>query len=109
MLQLSVCSPPHSLAGRSMSALSRYRLAAGRLVAFDDRGLALRRGSDGELTIEVVDAETHSRSPRGCISRTAAAGRCELRAGGLNQFADHFYIDSSSTLGLRRGPIRVRA
>ena len=44
-----------------------------------------------------------SRSPRGCISRTAAAGRCELRVAGLNQFADHFYIDGKITLPLRVG------
>lgn len=58
---------------------------------------------DGELTVEVVDAET-LKPLVGRMHLMNSRGRPErLRAKGLNQFADHFYIDGKMPLGLRVG------
>jgi hypothetical protein len=59
--------------------------------------------SDGELTIEVVDAEVNKPLAARMHLRNTRGRPVRLRAGGLAPFADHFYIDHEATLGLRVG------
>lgn len=59
--------------------------------------------SDGELTIEVVDAETHKPLAARMHLKNSRGRPVRVRAGGLNPFGDHFYIDHQATLGLRLG------
>jgi hypothetical protein len=59
--------------------------------------------SDGELTIEVVDAETLKPVVARMHLKNSRGRPVPLRVAGLNQFADHFYIDGKLTLPLRVG------
>ena len=58
---------------------------------------------DGELTVEVVDAETLQPVVARMHLKNSRGRPVRLRVVGLNQFADHFYIDGTMTLGLRVG------
>lgn len=59
--------------------------------------------SDGELTIEVIDAESLKPLAARVHLRNRRGRPVRIRTGGLQPFADHFYIDHRSTLGLRVG------
>src|SRR5450432_1750198 len=57
--------------------------------------------ADGELQINVVDAETHL--PLAARMHLENARGQAVKLNGLNQYADHFYIDGRITLPLARG------
>ncbi|MGD9633390.1 MAG: hypothetical protein AB7G28_24485 [Pirellulales bacterium] len=59
--------------------------------------------SDGELTIEVVDAETQQPLAARMHLKNSRGRPVRLRTGALSPFADHFYIDHQAALGLRVG------
>jgi hypothetical protein len=59
--------------------------------------------SDGELTFEVVDAETQQPVVARMHLKNSRGRPVRLRVPGLNPFADHFYIDGQATLPLRMG------
>lgn len=59
--------------------------------------------SDGQLVVEVVGAESGQPLAARMHLRNARGRPVPLRAPGLVQFADHFYIDGSLTLPLRIG------
>jgi len=67
------------------------------------RPLGAAPRSDGELAIEVVDAETEKPVVARMHLKNSRGRPARLRVVGLNQFADHFYIDGQATLGLRVG------
>jgi hypothetical protein len=58
---------------------------------------------DGQLAIEVVDAETGQPIAARMHLKNGRGRPVKLRAAGLNQYADHFYVDGKSTLALRIG------
>jgi hypothetical protein len=59
--------------------------------------------SDGELVIEVVDAESGKPVAARMHLKNSRGRPVRVRVVGLNQYADHFYIDGKITLGLRVG------
>ena len=59
--------------------------------------------ADGELKIEVVDAETHQPIAARMHLKNHRGQVVKPKLTGLNQFADHFYIDGRNTLPLMRG------
>jgi hypothetical protein len=59
--------------------------------------------ADGELQISVVDAETHQPIAARMHLKNARSKGVKLKVGGLNQYADHFYIDGRVTLPLMIG------
>ena len=59
--------------------------------------------ADGELAIEVVDAETGKPIAARMHLKNSRGRPVRLRVAGLNQFGDHFYIDGTMTLPLRVG------
>jgi hypothetical protein len=59
--------------------------------------------ADGELQINVVDAETHLPLAARMHLKNARGQAVKLKPNGLNQYADHFYIDGRITLPLARG------
>jgi hypothetical protein len=59
--------------------------------------------ADGELRIEVVDSETHQPVAARMHLKTARGRAVKLRIPGLNQYADHFYVDYQIALPLRVG------
>jgi hypothetical protein len=59
--------------------------------------------SDGELTVEVVDAETLKPLAARMHLKNSRGRPVRLRVAGSHPFADHFYIDHQTTLGLRVG------
>ncbi len=79
----------------------RLTLLSAALLA--SRPLCAAPRSDGELTIEVVDAETLKPVVARMHLKNSRGRPVRLRVVGLNQFADHFYIDGKATLGLRVG------
>jgi hypothetical protein len=54
--------------------------------------------ADGELEINVVDADTHQPIAARMHVKTARGKELKLKLAGLNQYADHFYIDGRITL-----------
>jgi len=79
------------------------RIAAAAVLTFLAAGPATAAKPDGQLELKVVDADTdaplpariHLRDPRRRPVRTRGLGRAA--------HADHFYLDGSIMLGLRRG------
>lgn len=71
-------------------------------VSWAERAPAAPR-SDGELVVELVDAETEKPIAGRMHLKNSRGRPVRMRVKGLNQFADHFYIDGSITLGLRAG------
>jgi len=65
--------------------------------------LAAAPRADGQLRIEVVDATTGQPIAARMHLKNSRGRPVTLRLPGLNQFADHFYIDGQLTLPLRRG------
>jgi len=59
--------------------------------------------SDGELVVQLVDAETEKPIAGRMHLKNSRGRPVRMRVKGLNQFADHFYIDGSIMLGLRAG------
>jgi hypothetical protein len=59
--------------------------------------------ADGELQINVVDADTHQAIAARMHLKTARGKEVKLKVAGLNQHADHFYIDGRITLPLAIG------
>ena len=59
--------------------------------------------ADGQLRIEVVDANTRQPIAARMHLKNTRGRPVKLRLPGLNQYADHFYIDGQLTLPLRRG------
>jgi hypothetical protein len=59
--------------------------------------------SDGQLLIEVVDAESGQPIAARMHLKNRRGRPVRLRAAGLHQYADHFYIDGKLTLPLRIG------
>jgi hypothetical protein len=59
--------------------------------------------ADGELTFEIVDAETLKPVVARIHLKNSRGRPVSIRVPGLNQFADHFYIDGAMLLGLRVG------
>lgn len=59
--------------------------------------------SDGELVVEVVDAATGEPVAARMHLKNSRGRPVRMRVVGLNQYADHFYIDGKITLGLRVG------
>ncbi len=72
------------------------------VVLFIRPALATPR-SDGELVVEVVDAETGEQVAARMHLKNSRGRPVRMRVVGLNQYADHFYIDGKITLGLRVG------
>src|SRR4029077_18835005 len=66
------------------------------------RALAATHG-DGELQINVVDAETHQPLAARMHLTSSRGKAIKLKVAGLNQYADHFYIDGRMTLPLMIG------
>jgi hypothetical protein len=66
-------------------------------------GVSAAPRPDGELTVEVVDAETLQPVVARMHLKNSRGRPVRLRVPGLNQFADHFYIDGKFTVGLRAG------
>ena len=59
--------------------------------------------ADGQLQIEVVDAETHAPIAARMHLKSSHGKAIKLKGTGLNQYADHFYIDGKTTLPLMLG------
>src|SRR5262245_33984618 len=59
--------------------------------------------ADGNLTINVVDAETQQPIAARMHLKNARGRAVKLRLPPEQQFADHFYIDGSADLPLARG------
>ena len=77
-------------------------LAAVSLTASTPRLSAAPR-ADGQLRIMVVDADTRQPIAARMHLKNTRGRPVKLQLPGLNQFADHFYIDGQLTLPLRRG------
>ena len=78
------------------------------LVPAVGRAVAAPR-SDGELAIEVVDAETGKPIAARMHLKNSRGRPVRLRVDGLNQFADHFYIDGKLTLRAAGRAVHVRS
>jgi hypothetical protein len=59
--------------------------------------------SDGQLLIEVVDAATGQPIAARMHLKNSRGRPVKLRAEGIHQYADHFYVDGKLTLPLRIG------
>lgn len=80
---------------------SRFAIAGIISLALSCAAAAAR--PDGELEVRVVEAKTQTPLPARIHLKNARGKAVRTRGLGLAPHGDHFYLDGSTTLGLRRG------
>jgi hypothetical protein len=97
-----ICSFLPPLIRQAVSSTTMARLAVTLIVGLPQLTHAAPRG-DGQLELEIVDAETGQPIAARVHLKSSRARSIKLQLPGTAEYGDHFYVDGRVALPLRVG------